>query len=42
MLTIDKLSAGYGKVQVLHGISINVARGQVVALIGSNLSLIHI
>ena len=36
MLTIEKLSAGYGKVQVLHGISINVARGQVVALIGSN------
>ncbi len=36
MLTIDKLSAGYGKVQVLHGISIKVARGQVVALIGSN------
>jgi branched-chain amino acid transport system ATP-binding protein len=36
MLTIDKLSAGYGKVQVLHGISITVARGQVVALIGSN------
>jgi branched-chain amino acid transport system ATP-binding protein len=36
MLTIDKLFAGYGKVQVLHGISIQVARGQVVALIGSN------
>jgi branched-chain amino acid transport system ATP-binding protein len=36
MLTIDKLFAGYGKVLVLHGISIQVARGQVVALIGSN------
>jgi branched-chain amino acid transport system ATP-binding protein len=36
MLSIDKLSAGYGKVQVLHGISIEVQRGQVVTLIGSN------
>ena len=29
MLTIDKLEAGYGKVQVLHGISMNVAKGSV-------------
>lgn len=36
MLTIDKLSAGYGKVQVLHGISLEVPRGKVVTLIGSN------
>ena len=36
MLMIDKLSAGYGKVQVLHGISIEVPRGKVVTLIGSN------
>jgi branched-chain amino acid transport system ATP-binding protein len=36
MLTIDKLSAGYGKVQVLHGISIEVPRAKVVTLIGSN------
>ncbi|MGQ2924079.1 MAG: ABC transporter ATP-binding protein [Hydrogenophaga sp.] len=36
MLKIDKLSAGYGKVQVLHGISIEVPRGKVVTLIGSN------
>ena len=36
MLTIDKLEAGYGKVQVLHGISMNVAKGSVVTLIGSN------
>ena len=36
MLKIEKLFAGYGKVQVLHGISIEVPRGQVVALIGSN------
>jgi len=36
MLTIKNLHAGYGKVEVLHGISIEVARGQVVTLIGSN------
>ncbi|MEX8493746.1 ABC transporter ATP-binding protein [Sphaerotilus sp.] len=36
MLTIQNLSAGYGKVQVLHGISIDVPRGKVVTLIGSN------
>jgi len=36
MLTIKNLSAGYGKVQVLHGISMEVPKGQVVSLIGSN------
>ena len=36
MLTIQNLSAGYGKVQVLHGISIDVPKGKVVTLIGSN------
>jgi len=36
MLTINNLSAGYGKVQVLHGISLEVPKGQVVTLIGSN------
>lgn len=36
MLIIENLSAGYGKVQVLHGISMEVPRGKVVTLIGSN------
>ena len=36
MLTIHNLFAGYGKVQVLHGISIEVPKGKVVTLIGSN------
>ena len=36
MLKIDNLVAGYGKVQVLHGISLEVQQGQLVTLIGSN------
>ena len=36
MLCIRNLQAGYGKVQVLHGISIDVPKGSVVTLIGSN------
>ena len=36
MLTLRDLHAGYGKVRVLHGISMQVAKGSVVALIGSN------
>ena len=36
MLTIDNLEAGYGKVQVLHGVSIQVPKGKIVTLIGSN------
>jgi len=36
MLSIKNLHAGYGKVEVLHGIDIEVPRGQVVTLIGSN------
>ena len=35
-MTINNLHAGYGKVQVLHGISIEVPKGKVVTLIGSN------
>jgi branched-chain amino acid transport system ATP-binding protein len=36
MLHIQNLEAGYGKVQVLHGISMEVPKGKVVTLIGSN------
>lgn len=36
MLMIKDLVAAYGKVQVLHGISIEVPQGKVVTLIGSN------
>jgi len=36
MLKISNLHAGYGKVEVLQGISLEVPKGQVVTLIGSN------
>ena len=36
MLKVDQLAAAYGKVQVLHGISLEVPKGKLVALIGSN------
>ena len=36
MLNIENLKASYGKVEVLHGISINVPKGKLVTLIGSN------
>ena len=36
MLTIENLVAGYGKVQVLHGVSLEVPEGRLVTLIGAN------
>jgi branched-chain amino acid transport system ATP-binding protein len=36
MLKIDNLHAAYGKVEVLHGISLDVPKGKLVTLIGSN------
>ena len=36
MLSITNLHAGYGKIEVLQGISLEVPKGQVVTLIGSN------
>jgi branched-chain amino acid transport system ATP-binding protein len=36
MLTIENLQAGYGKVEVLHGVTIKVPKGKIVTLIGSN------
>jgi ABC-type branched-subunit amino acid transport system ATPase component len=36
MLEVADLHAGYGGAQVLHGVSIAVAKGQVVALLGRN------
>ncbi len=36
MLTINNLVAGYGKVQVLHNVTMEVPEGKLVTLIGSN------
>jgi branched-chain amino acid transport system ATP-binding protein len=36
MLEIQNLSAGYGDAEVLHGVSLRVAAGEIVALIGAN------
>ncbi|WP_298957004.1 ABC transporter ATP-binding protein [uncultured Methylobacterium sp.] len=36
MLDVTGLSAGYGQIEVLHGLTFSVPKGQVVTLIGSN------
>lgn len=36
MLQIDGLHSGYGRIEVLHGVTLNVARGEIVTLIGAN------
>jgi branched-chain amino acid transport system ATP-binding protein len=36
MLKVDNLHAGYGKINVLHGISFEVNQGECIALIGAN------
>jgi ABC-type branched-subunit amino acid transport system ATPase component len=36
MLIVEQLQAGYGGVPVVHGASLRVARGEIVAIIGAN------
>jgi len=36
LLRVDGLHAGYGKVEVLHGVSLAVAEGRMVAIVGPN------
>ena len=36
MLKIENLTARYGNIEVLHGISMEVGKGEIVALIGAN------
>jgi len=36
LLTLDRVEAGYGPIHVLKGVSLRVAAGEIVALIGAN------
>ncbi len=36
LLSVENLSAGYGKAEVLHGVSLSVAERQIVAIVGPN------
>lgn len=36
MLTVEKLSAAYGRISVLHDVDLHVDTGEIVALVGSN------
>jgi ABC-type branched-subunit amino acid transport system ATPase component len=36
LLRAQSLHAGYGKIPILHGVSLEVARGEIVAIIGPN------
>ena len=36
LLTVDNLSVSYGAIKALHGVSLQIERGEIVALIGAN------
>jgi branched-chain amino acid transport system ATP-binding protein len=36
VLTVEGLASAYGRIEVLHGVSLAVAAGEIVALVGSN------
>ena len=36
MLHVEALHSGYGRIEVLHGVSLDVAKGEIVTLIGAN------
>jgi len=36
ILTLDNVSAHYGKIQALHGVSLHINQGEIVTLIGAN------
>src|SRR5690348_3765955 len=36
MLSVENLTGAYGRIEVLHGVSLDVRAGEIVALIGAN------
>ena len=36
LLEVKGLTAGYGAVRILHGLDLQIAQGEIVALLGSN------
>ena len=36
MLVVDDIHAQYGKIKALHGVSLNIKEGEIVALLGAN------
>lgn len=36
MLSIDNLKSGYGRIEALHGVSLAVASGEIVTIVGAN------
>ena len=36
MLSVENLTSRYGRIEVLHGVSLDVAEGEIVTLVGSN------
>jgi ABC-type branched-subunit amino acid transport system ATPase component len=36
LLRVEALNAGYGKIQILHGVALEVAQGEIVTIIGPN------
>ena len=36
LLSVDNLSAGYGKIRALHGVSLRVPQARIVCVLGAN------
>ena len=36
MLSVENLKSGYGRIEALHGVSLDVATGEIVTLVGAN------
>src|ERR1043165_2478629 len=36
MLTVEALTSGYGRIEALHGVSLDVPAGAIVCLVGAN------